>query len=141
MEFEFADAEVAACTLEGTELTVRFAAVRAQAHPRAEAQWVPLTLIASGVQPETPADVPASLGRLHDGLVVWAASGHRQRGLVIPFDSAATVAEDGTPAPADTQGGCALELEWAQGQRCRWVVERLQVLAPASYCAVGAYQC
>lgn len=141
MEFEFADAEVAACTLEGSELTVRFAAVRAQAHPRAEAQWMPLTLIASGVQAANPADVPASLGRLHDGLVVWPASGRRQRSLVIPFDSAAPVAEDGAPPLADTQGGCTLELEWAQGQRSRWVVARLQVLAPASHCAVGAYQC
>lgn len=141
MEFEFSDAEVAACTLEGTELTVRFAAVRAQAHPRAEAQWMPLTLVASGVQAETLADVPASLGRLHDGLVVWAASGRRQRGLAIPFDSAASVAESGAPVLADTPGGCTLELEWAQGQRSRWVVERLQVLAPDSHCAVGAYQC
>lgn len=141
MEFEFADAEVAACTLEGTELTVRFAAARAQAHPRAEAQWMPLTLIASGVQVTTPADVPASLGRLHDGLVVWVTGGRRQRGLAIPFDSAAPVVEGGTPAPADTQGGCTLELECAQGQRSRWAVVRLQVLAPVSHCAVGAYQC
>lgn len=135
MEFEFSDAEVAACTLEGTELTVRFAAVRA------EAQWMPLTLIASGVQAANPADMPASLGRLHDGLVRWATSGRRQRGLAIPFDSAAPVAEGGALPLADTQGGCTLELEWAQGQRSRWTVERMQVLAPAGHCAVGAYQC
>lgn len=131
MECEFADAEVAACTLQEGMLTVRFSAVRV--HDRASStahdavQWIPLQLVAQGAEPALDHDATATpWGRVHDGLVRWAEDGARQRGFPVPWHS---------DCPA------TLELEWAQGGQSSWTVRSLQLQALPGQCAVGAYQC
>lgn len=127
--FEFAEAEVAACLLQGDVLTVRFAAARVQSGLHREGQWMALELVARGVRPGSAGnavDVAASVGRLHDGLVQWADDGSRQRHLPLPFHS---------------ERACMLELEFAQGGPCLFGLQSLQLQALPGRCAVDAYQC
>ncbi|WP_370681467.1 hypothetical protein [Comamonas sp. GB3 AK4-5] len=124
--FEFADAEVAACQLQGNVLTLRFAAARVQSGPRSEAQWMALQLLAGGVQQASAGGAAASVGRLHDGLLRWADDGSRQRHLPLPFHS---------------ERACMLELEFAQGERCLFSAQSLQLQVLPGRCAVDAYQC
>lgn len=134
MEFEFADAEVAACHVEDGVLTVRFAAARVQthtgAHARAEAQWMPLVLVAEGVDGAAEllagAEAAAWQGRLHDGLLVDRTQGRRWRSLPLPFESAHAV---------------CLELEFVHGLCLQAMAHRVRVQAPTCGLAVGAYQC
>ena len=124
--FEFAEAEVAACVLDGDVLSLRFAAARVKTSPHDELQWMSLQLLAGGAQPVSVFGSKAAIGRLHDGQLRWLDDGSRQRHLPLPFYS---------------ERACTLELEFAQGEHCVFVVRSVQLELVPGRCAVEAYQC
>lgn len=126
LTFEFADAEVADCQLQGDVLTLRLAAARVQPGPRGEAQWMALQLVASGVRQASTGNAAICVGRLHGGWLRWADDGSRQRHLPLPFHS---------------ESACMLELEFAQGECCVWAVHSVQLQVLPGHCAVDTYQC
>jgi hypothetical protein len=124
--FEFAEAEVAACVLDGDVLSLHFAAAPVQSGVRCEVQWMALQLLASGVQPTQTRSFTGAMGRLHDGQLRWLDDGSCQRHLPLPFSS---------------ERACTLALEFAQGERCVFTVRSVQLELVPGRCAVDAYQC
>lgn len=122
MLFEFADAEVAACHVDGAVCTVRFAAARVV--DGSEAQWMALRLVGVLAQSVAAQEVTACMGRLHAGQVLQG--GMRRRQLPVPWQASE---------------GVLLELEFAQGEWVQWRFQQLALEVVPDSCAVGAFQC
>lgn len=122
MLFEFTDAEVAACHVEGSMCAARFAA--ALVMDDSEAQWMALRLVGELARPVAEQDLKTCMGRLHAGLV--QQGGLRLRQLPLPWQASESV---------------LLELEFAHGELLQLHFKQLMLERVPDSCAVGAFQC
>lgn len=133
MNFEFEDSEIAAISLQGGVLQIRFSAARLYDGDRAgagEGLWQPVLLIckqtaqAEKVLEADLARILAAVGRVRQAQLHIA--GQRLRSLPLPFASDA---------------GFVLELEMGDGLFCRLKGQGLELQALPGRSSVDSYQC
>lgn len=125
LHFEFAEAEVAQCFWQDSDLHIRFSAAPLwpAENPQAEMVWAPMSLVAKNVESWGLLDTAQCMGKLRQGAVLHASK-RLQR----------------LPLPCDLQGVVTMELEFVQAGLVHVRCNQL-TLRPVEGDVVSAYQC